>query len=426
MSDVYRMGQQIATQGGIAAAIEKAHADLARLTLTLNAGGVSPQQLTEIAFSSVSRALGQRANPVFSREQHVDGNSPPQADDDHSMLTSKRTTAIENNLASRSARIDTGQPKGASSKSTSLPAERRAEPVKATKVFVAQQPIQGVGLTPASPLSPSTPLDPAREPDAGAKKPQTSPGQAQTRLETVSTRDSFGQADRPSITLPDQSANPGFSPRPIQLSSQTKSTNPALPATITPGAPVKSSVPSPWLNELSSAYERYWQIGNSLVPSPIATNITQPGSLPTQPEAWDGAADQVDASPSSEHPVGGGRPVDQAFSPRSAPSGKLASQTTQRSVDGWSGAGSLDTPDGSAEQRRHSPGGQDSSQSSGRASLTQPQNGQAISGDVYLDGAAVGRWLSRMMSKEAERASAGPTGYDLRRGRLLPGPGVGM
>ncbi len=46
-------------------------------------------------------------------------------------------------------------------------------------------------------------------------------------------------------------------------------------------------------------------------------------------------------------------------------------------------------------------------------------------GDVFLDGMLVGRWMSRFLNREAERASAGPTGFDARRGRLLPGVTVG-
>ena len=46
-------------------------------------------------------------------------------------------------------------------------------------------------------------------------------------------------------------------------------------------------------------------------------------------------------------------------------------------------------------------------------------------GDVFLDGALVGRWMSKFLTREAGRASAGPTGFDPRRGRLLPGATVG-
>jgi hypothetical protein len=46
-------------------------------------------------------------------------------------------------------------------------------------------------------------------------------------------------------------------------------------------------------------------------------------------------------------------------------------------------------------------------------------------GDVFLDGALVGRWMSRLLSREAGRAPAGPTGFDPRRNALLPGPTVG-
>ena len=50
---------------------------------------------------------------------------------------------------------------------------------------------------------------------------------------------------------------------------------------------------------------------------------------------------------------------------------------------------------------------------------------QQIRGDVFLDGAVVGRWMSRFLSHEAERGASGRTGFDVRRGRLLPGPAVG-
>jgi hypothetical protein len=48
-----------------------------------------------------------------------------------------------------------------------------------------------------------------------------------------------------------------------------------------------------------------------------------------------------------------------------------------------------------------------------------------VEGDVYLDGMLVGRWMSRFLAREAGRASAGPTGFDGRRGQLLPGATVG-
>jgi hypothetical protein len=50
---------------------------------------------------------------------------------------------------------------------------------------------------------------------------------------------------------------------------------------------------------------------------------------------------------------------------------------------------------------------------------------QAPIGDVYLDGMLVGRWVSRFLQKQAERADVGPTGFDAKRGRLLPGVTVG-
>ena len=49
----------------------------------------------------------------------------------------------------------------------------------------------------------------------------------------------------------------------------------------------------------------------------------------------------------------------------------------------------------------------------------------ASEGDVYLDGQLMGRWISKYLAREAGRAPTGPTGFDARRGRLLPGATVG-
>jgi hypothetical protein len=51
--------------------------------------------------------------------------------------------------------------------------------------------------------------------------------------------------------------------------------------------------------------------------------------------------------------------------------------------------------------------------------------GGPTEGDVFLDGTLVGRWMSRHLSREAGRASVGPTGFDQRRNALLPGATVG-
>jgi hypothetical protein len=56
---------------------------------------------------------------------------------------------------------------------------------------------------------------------------------------------------------------------------------------------------------------------------------------------------------------------------------------------------------------------------------TEARDARPNEGDVFLDGMLVGRWMSRFLNREAERASAGPTGFDARRGRLLPGVTVG-
>ena len=103
--------------------------------------------------------------------------------------------------------------------------------------------------------------------------------------------------------------------------------------------------------------------------------------------------------------------------PRLPPRAKLDAHGT--SSGGVSAFGILseargDTPSTSTASR----------QVSGRSGDSETRRDQ-IQGDVFLDGALVGRWISRLLSCEAERASVGPTGFDTRRGRLMPGATVG-
>lgn len=48
----------------------------------------------------------------------------------------------------------------------------------------------------------------------------------------------------------------------------------------------------------------------------------------------------------------------------------------------------------------------------------------SMRGDVFLDGARVGRWMSEQMAREAGRPNTGPTGFDPRRSPAWPGAAV--
>ncbi len=59
------------------------------------------------------------------------------------------------------------------------------------------------------------------------------------------------------------------------------------------------------------------------------------------------------------------------------------------------------------------------------APMMSPSSPSPTEGDIFLDGALMGRWMSKHLTAQVGRASAGPTGFDPRRGRLLPGATVG-
>ncbi len=48
----------------------------------------------------------------------------------------------------------------------------------------------------------------------------------------------------------------------------------------------------------------------------------------------------------------------------------------------------------------------------------------SVRGDVFFDGARVGRWMSEQMARDAGRPNTGPTGFDPRRSPAWPGAAV--
>jgi hypothetical protein len=53
------------------------------------------------------------------------------------------------------------------------------------------------------------------------------------------------------------------------------------------------------------------------------------------------------------------------------------------------------------------------------------QGGQgSMQGDVYLDGARVGRWMSGLMAREAARPPTGGRGFNPRDSPARPGMGL--
>jgi hypothetical protein len=55
------------------------------------------------------------------------------------------------------------------------------------------------------------------------------------------------------------------------------------------------------------------------------------------------------------------------------------------------------------------------------APVASPASTGPVQGDVYLDGARVGRWLSDHLAREANRPQTGVTGFDSRLGLAWPG-----
>jgi hypothetical protein len=148
-----------------------------------------------------------------------------------------------------------------------------------------------------------------------------------------------------------------------------------------------------------------------------------PVSLANSPEPVPGAP-RVAGAPRGQVPTIGGTAAAFAPTARAWPAAVDAGQARR----GWAvgsalqtagEVGSGDPDDGDSSSTVRGGGGSSGSDSGGG------QGQQQMQGDVFLDGVLVGRWMSRWLNREADRASAGRTGFDARRGRLLPGATVG-
>ncbi len=182
--------------------------------------------------------------------------------------------------------------------------------------------------------------------------------------------------------------------------------------------------------------------GPNRIPAPSAVDET-----PTAPRAEanpprvivPGVARQPPApAPAAPLPYAGAAGVAQGGEPRP---GAVAAATPQApGYARWSGSGVGDSEHqepGNAPSRQDAPRQATIPRPPGQAGAplwVAPRQDQATppasdqrpqEGDVFLDGMLVGRWMSRFLSGQLERSSAGPTGFDPRRGRILPGVTVG-
>jgi hypothetical protein len=438
MTEIFEIGVSLALQDGVSDAIGQARRDVAALEQAVRESGLSLRSLREV---------GTRAASVAFEEPRREAAEGPvkRAVPDVPLRT-------ETGVGPRSEAIVAAPAHIAVARTQVAP--RRVEPNVASPLEVAggaseAGAVPGVPgerdawMMPVAPSSavPSEPAIPAREPaplpGAGSVADMVAP------LSRVSAP--LQEPAEPATAEQTQELTPpegSFFDAPIAAPPlATLGDAPQV------GAPIEAAVPvkPPQIDAAVSAREMTPLAAPRMVPQAASTplGIVQAHALTAAPanREADAAEDMPLAEESSgwrpgaqsrlAQPIalvsalrlsGGMAPVTQD---EDEP-GDAAGDVAARDDEAGPGKAAVESvspsamPARAARGRVTAPGARDRSPEQAGVHETGPNEG-----DVFLDGMLVGRWMSRFLNREAGRASAGPTGFDARRGRLLPGVTVG-
>jgi hypothetical protein len=372
MSDVYEIGVSLALDEGVSAGIQKARRDMAELAGVLQFGGVSVQTLRETAERALRTPFwGRPETPPAVRIEPT--TEPAWTPADRSDAAPKRPSANETATATIPMPVVQAAPLAwPPALPPSAPAPREATPVERLR-----------GIDPEG--SPESPVAPAMaELVIVAQPAPIAPQAAQTvaAIEKFAAPDPGTSAVTPPAPLWRQSAPVDLLPEPAAWVPELPARPASLPLLTRIQQQPGVSPPSPMPEVAGYAVAAAAPGRPAPLPAPLPVSVLQGAGAPPAPgPAY--AAPGAPASPQEDSP--GAEAMGQMpMAPPTAPPSRPAAPM----------------------------------------SVSRPAPGPN-EGDVFLDGQLVGRWMSRFLNREAGRASSGPTGFDARRGQLMPGPTVG-
>jgi len=401
MTEAFEIGVSLALQDGVSDAIGKARGDVAALERAVRESGVSLRSLRDVGARAASVAFAEpRAEVAAGPSRPALQEAPPRVEAEVAVpdVLSAAVPRAETDVAPRVV-VDAGSEPGApllggvdtapdvaASPEIQAPlpavASKADEPALRLSPEVRSEPAGGfaeslvqapVAVAPGLPPGPqqesvgqvSAPLVVAAASAAVDDTGEDASGAAAYVAQSQRMAEAAPQARLGAMALPDQPAAPA--------AWQTEVTPEEVPAA------GQDLVPSGQTQGLARHITLLSALHLSGGSAAVAQNETATAATPEEAAvAPDGAGDE-DAAPVAAATAPVGAPV-------AAATGAQAQKSSQQTARNETGPNE---------------------------------------GDVFLDGMLVGRWMSRFLNREAERASAGPTGFDARRGRLLPGVTVG-
>ncbi len=361
MSEAYEIGVTLALGDGVSASIAQARKDTAQLERVLQAGGVSVQQLRAASVVALSAIRAVPSVGKIAAKEPV----PAQTAEDGSAVA--RVDVAPAVVPAWPQARDAAMPAKAAEPAVVAPQQGSAAIVPA----VSERGAAPVAAAHGAPALAPQPLPP--EPAWMAPQPLPAPQPAQApQAAPVTASQSVLQVSAPislaTIGAAARDERPAPAPAGFDFGS-------ARPVTALPAETPAAAVPDLRVPDTG-------------------------GATGTAPQAWEQVSEPAWAPP--------GRGNDAGAAARMTGPLPSAAAAPERAVTGpQEGADA-----GASTQAPAAP-------------PPAAANAGPTEGDVFLDGALVGRWISRFLSQEAGRASAGPTGFDPRRGRLLPGATVG-
>ncbi len=372
MTKESEIGVSLALAGGISGAIARAREEINKLEAALYAESVSVQRLRQAAEGAVGKSKAAPEGPTWAGNEQSIAASEPVVDE--SPLSNQ---APWNNTAITAALP--GSPMVASSVVRELAVSSVAQ-----ESAVQAMPVRGNKGDEATPA-----------PAVSTRSTASLPVPANTKIYRVSGPATTGSQSATSPVTP--SAKLTLASAPAQLREFAPQPIPAASPQIASARGVQSETVSD-----RAAFRQ----NETVLFAP------QSAQAPVGSRQHEPAADFYAALVASD-----GNLIGSPSAPRlPSPTGL---DTRRQSRRDWR------EPESSTGASGDNPAVSGAARPSDVANQPNQSHEGGIRGDVFLDGALVGRWMSRLLSREAERASVGPTGFDMRRGRLMPGATVG-